>query len=98
MATDDATYRYYYNGEFFHGNEKVQPPDAIYPNVWLHGTHRFVYLSATDNNTTSAQTLIRYDMDDNQSHSITKLPPGNHAIIGGSADGRWIYAFTQSHL
>lgn len=98
MATDDDSYRFYYNGGLYRGNEHMDLPNRVYPNLWLHGTHSFVYSKANDGSPNPALTLDLYNVDDNKSRTIVKLPPGNHSIIGGSADGRWVYIFTATPL
>ncbi|MNI60099.1 hypothetical protein D3C73_1152910 [compost metagenome] len=98
ISNDDGSYRYYYNGGWYRGSEKIDLPDHLYPNFWLHGTNSFVYSKAADNSPNPSKTLEIYNVDNNKSRTIVKLPPGDYSLVGGSSDGRWIYIFTSNNL
>jgi hypothetical protein len=98
IPSDDGAYRFYHNGGLYRGSEPIDLPDYVYPTFWLHGTHNFVYSMVNENSPEAIRTLDLYNVDENKSQEIAKLPPGEHSLIGGSADGRWLYIFTTSNL
>ncbi|MDR6549958.1 hypothetical protein [Paenibacillus qinlingensis] len=100
VASDDGTYRYYYNGNgvMYHENEKITLPADLQPRFWQKGTHRFVSFKNRDFNTNSTLSLYSYNVDDQKEAVIAKLSPGDYYLVGSSADGQWVYVSAGNDL
>jgi hypothetical protein len=95
-ASSDGMYQLYANGGLFRGTEHIADPP--YSDVWLNGTHRFVYhdydQQAPDSSRYKEQIKL-YDADHGTTQTVATNLFINTAILGTSPDGKWIYV--QSH-
>jgi hypothetical protein len=58
LASDDSSYRFYYDGGLYRGSKKIQLPDRVFPRLWLHGTHIFAYTKQIDPGPNASQTAL----------------------------------------
>lgn len=98
-ASADGRYRMYANAGLYDGESKradAPPRLASYPVQWLGDSHKFVYLAYEEQG--DELNLYAYDVDRAEAGVIKRNLAPASAILGASADGKWIYLSSAEPL